>query len=141
MVAPGFAGAGWHTVKEFDKDYIREQLRRVGFPGPEMINPNALESQGRVVFLRVVPIAEFDCAPKDADRVVVGFLAPGGIIGNFDKSRVSDIEESLGTDPRTPESVQDPSVRCERDACHVVSGHSRGTVGEEGIEDLGASFR
>ncbi|HZT02209.1 MAG TPA: hypothetical protein VFA39_08110 [Steroidobacteraceae bacterium] len=106
-----------------------------------LANPNALESQGRVEFLRVVTVAEFECAPKDADRAVVGFLAPGCIIGNPDESRVSDIEKSLGADPRTPESVQDPSVRGERDACHVMHGHPRGTVGEEGIENLGARFR
>ena len=27
----------WHTVKELDKQYMREQLRRAGTPGPEVI--------------------------------------------------------------------------------------------------------
>jgi len=27
----------WHTVKELDKHYMREQLRRVGTPGPKII--------------------------------------------------------------------------------------------------------
>jgi transposase len=27
----------WKTVKEFDKQYMREQLRRVGIPGPVVI--------------------------------------------------------------------------------------------------------
>lgn len=71
-----------------------------------LANPNALESQRWVVFLRVVPVAEFECAPKDADRAVVGFLAPRCIISNSDEGRISDVEESLGTDPRTLESVK-----------------------------------
>lgn len=27
----------WHTVKELDKQYMREQLRRIGTPGPQVI--------------------------------------------------------------------------------------------------------
>lgn len=27
----------WHTVKELDKHYMREQLRRIGTPGPKII--------------------------------------------------------------------------------------------------------
>ena len=27
----------WHTVKELEKQYMREQLRRVGTPGPKII--------------------------------------------------------------------------------------------------------
>jgi hypothetical protein len=93
------------------------------------------------VFLGVIAVAEFECTPKDADRVVIGFLTPRHIVGDFDEGRVPDIEESLGADPRTPESVEDPSIRSERDGCHIALDHTRGAVGEEGVKNLGASFR
>jgi transposase len=37
----------WHTVKELDKQYMREQLRRVGTPGPKIIGIDELSIRKR----------------------------------------------------------------------------------------------
>jgi transposase len=37
----------WHTVKELDKHYMREQLRRVGKPGPKIIGIDELSIKQR----------------------------------------------------------------------------------------------
>jgi transposase len=44
----------WHTVKEFDKHYMREQLRRVGTPGPKIIGIDELSIKKRHKYRIVV---------------------------------------------------------------------------------------
>lgn len=50
-----------------------------------LANPNALESQSRVVFLGVIAVAEFERTPQNADRVVIGFFTPRHVVGDFDE--------------------------------------------------------
>ena len=65
----------WHTVKELEKQYMREQLRRVGLPGP-----------------RVIGIDEISIRKGHTYRIVVSDLLRGRPIwfGGTDRS-----EESL----------------------------------------------
>jgi transposase len=44
----------WHTVKELDKHYMREQLRRVGKPGPKIIGIDELSIKKRHQYRIVV---------------------------------------------------------------------------------------
>ena len=44
----------WHTVKELDKHYMREQLRRVGMPGPKVIGIDELSIKKRHQYRIVV---------------------------------------------------------------------------------------
>ena len=44
----------WHTVKELDKHYMREQLRRVGTPGPKVIGIDELSIKKRHQYRIVV---------------------------------------------------------------------------------------
>jgi transposase len=44
----------WHTVKELDKHYMREQLRRVGKPGPKIIGIDELSVKKRHQYRIVV---------------------------------------------------------------------------------------
>jgi hypothetical protein len=44
----------WHTVKEFDKHYMHEQLRRVGTPGPKIIGIDELSIKKRHQYRIVV---------------------------------------------------------------------------------------
>jgi transposase len=44
----------WHTVKELDKHYMREQLRRVGTPGPKIIGIDELSIRKRHTYRIVV---------------------------------------------------------------------------------------
>jgi transposase len=44
----------WHTVKELDKHYMREQLRRVGTPGPKIIGIDELSIKKRHQYRIVV---------------------------------------------------------------------------------------
>jgi transposase len=44
----------WHTVKELDKHYMREQLRRVGTPGPRIIGIDELSIRKRHTYRIVV---------------------------------------------------------------------------------------
>ena len=34
----------WHTVKELEQQFMREQLRRAGTPGPKVIGPLLVET-------------------------------------------------------------------------------------------------
>jgi hypothetical protein len=40
----------WHTVKELEKQYMREQLRRIGTPGPKIIGIAVLSNSIPEVF-------------------------------------------------------------------------------------------
>jgi transposase len=64
----------WHAVKELDKQYMREQLRRVGTPAP-----------------RVIGIDEIDIAKGHQYRIVVSDLERGRAIwfGGQDRSEAS----------------------------------------------------
>jgi transposase len=64
----------WHTVKELDKDYMREQLRRAGCPAP-----------------RVIGIDEIAIAKGHRYRIVVSDLERGRPIwfGGQDRSEAS----------------------------------------------------
>jgi len=44
----------WHTVKELDKQYMREQLRRIGTPGPKVIGIDELSVRKRHQYRIVV---------------------------------------------------------------------------------------
>ena len=44
----------WHSVKELDKHYMREQLRRVGTPGPKIIGIDELSIRKRHTYRIVV---------------------------------------------------------------------------------------
>ena len=44
----------WHTVKELDKQYMREQLRRSGIPGPKIIGIDELSIRKRHTYRIVV---------------------------------------------------------------------------------------
>jgi hypothetical protein len=44
----------WHTVKELDKHYMREQLRRVGTQGPKVIGIDELSIKKRHQYRIVV---------------------------------------------------------------------------------------
>src|SRR5204863_7403647 len=64
----------WHAVKEVDKDYMREQLRRAGSPGP-----------------RVIGIDEIAIAKGHKYRIVVSDLERGRPLwfGGTDRSEAS----------------------------------------------------
>lgn len=44
----------WHTVKELDKCYMREQLRRVGTPGPKIVGIDEISIRKRHTYRIVV---------------------------------------------------------------------------------------
>jgi transposase len=44
----------WHTVKELDKHYMREQLRRIGTPGPKIVGIDELSIRKRHTYRIVV---------------------------------------------------------------------------------------
>jgi transposase len=64
----------WHTVKELDKQYMREQLCRAGCPAP-----------------RVIGIDEIAVGPRHSSRIVVSDLERGRPIwfGGKDRSEAS----------------------------------------------------
>jgi len=47
-------GLEWHTVKELEKQYMREQLRRAGTPGPKVIGIDELSIRKRHTYRIVV---------------------------------------------------------------------------------------
>ena len=47
-------GLAWHTVKELEKQYMREQLRRAGTPGPKVIGIDELSIRKRHTYRIVV---------------------------------------------------------------------------------------
>ena len=47
-------GLEWHTVKELEKQYMREQLRRAGAPGPKVIGIDELSIRKRHTYRIVV---------------------------------------------------------------------------------------
>jgi transposase len=47
-------GLEWHTVKELEKQYMREQLRRAGTPGPKVIGIDEISIRKRHVYRIVV---------------------------------------------------------------------------------------
>jgi len=47
-------GLAWHTVKELEKQYLREQLRRAGTPGPKVIGIDELSIRKRHTYRIVV---------------------------------------------------------------------------------------
>jgi len=47
-------GLAWHTVKELEKPYMREQLRRAGTPGPKVIGIDELSIRKRHTYRIVV---------------------------------------------------------------------------------------
>jgi transposase len=47
-------GLAWHTVKELEKQYMREQLRRAGTPGPNVIGIDELSIRKRHTYRIVV---------------------------------------------------------------------------------------
>jgi len=47
-------GLDWHTVKELEKQYMREQLRRAGTPGPKVIGIDELSIRKRHTYRIVV---------------------------------------------------------------------------------------
>ena len=44
----------WHTVKELEKQYMREQLRRAGSPGPKVIGIDEVSIRKRHTYRIVV---------------------------------------------------------------------------------------
>ncbi len=44
----------WHTIKELDKCYMREQLRRVGTPGPKILGIDEISIRKRHTYRIVV---------------------------------------------------------------------------------------
>jgi transposase len=75
----------WHTVKELDKQYMREQLRRAGCPAP-----------------RVIGIDEIAVGKRHSYRIVVSDLERGRPIwfGGKDRSEASLDEFFAGLGPR-----------------------------------------
>ena len=52
--------------------------------------------------LRVIVKAEFERSVQHADHVVVGLLAPIGLVRDLDECRMPNIEESVVADLRAP---------------------------------------
>jgi len=50
----GELGLAWHTVKELEKQYMREQLRRAGTPGPKVIGIDEVSIRKRHTYRIVV---------------------------------------------------------------------------------------
>jgi hypothetical protein len=62
-------------------------------------NARTLETVSRVVLLRVIAIAEFECTSQHADRIVIGLFAPVRIVRDFDECRVANVEQADGSNP------------------------------------------
>ena len=81
----------WHTVKELDKQYMREQLRRAGSPAP-----------------RVIGIDEIAIAKGHRYRIVVSDLERGRPIwfGGHDRSEASLDEFVAGLGPEKSRKIR-----------------------------------
>jgi len=86
--------------------------------------------------MRVVALAELECATQHADCVVEGLLAAPIRIGHARERHVVDAQEGEGSDPRPPEGIEHAPVARHRGPRKIITPESRLAVRDELIEDL-----
>ena len=88
-------------------------------------NARTLETGSRVVLLWLIAIAEFECPSQHADRIVVGLFSPVRGVRDFDECRVANVEEADGSNPWTPDSIEDLSLGGQSHGGHIVLCYAR----------------
>ena len=77
----------WHTVKELEKQYMREQLRRVGQPGPKVIGIDEISIRKghtyRIVVSDLLRMRPIWFGGNDRSEESMGLLVLPGFPGGF----------------------------------------------------------
>jgi hypothetical protein len=84
---PSWLHLDWHTVKELEKQYMREQLRRAGTPAPKVIGIDEISIKKRHVYRILVSELVRRAAPGSLPAQRKGARDAGELLAQQEASR------------------------------------------------------